>query len=116
VDYAKYIGSALWRNNPARLAELAASGGRCRTCNRAAPEVELQVHHRTYERLGVEDVGDLTTLCTECHRLITDLIRRRRYVQKTPQFGDLISSIAFPSPPRDPTQPITDFDTLGALT
>jgi hypothetical protein len=36
--YVKYIGSALWRNSPARLAEPAASGGRSRTRNATALE------------------------------------------------------------------------------
>jgi hypothetical protein len=116
VDYAKYIGSALWRNSPARLAELAASGGRCRTCNNAAPEFQLQVHHRTYARLGAEVVGDLTTLCVECHLVITDVIRRRRYRLRSPQFSDVISSTVFSGPLRDPTRPVSDFISLGAFT
>jgi 5-methylcytosine-specific restriction endonuclease McrA len=116
VDYAKYIRSALWRNNPARLAELAASGGRCRTCNEAAPNVELQVHHRTYARLGAEVVGDLTTLCVECHRVITDLIRRRRYRFRSPKFNDVISSTVSLGPLRDPTRPVSDFGSLGTFT
>jgi 5-methylcytosine-specific restriction endonuclease McrA len=116
MHYAKYIRSAVWRNNPARLAELAASGGRCRTCNGAAPDVELQVHHRTYARLGAERVGDLTTLCVECHRVITDLLRRRRYGLRSPQFSDVSSSIASWGPLDDPTRPIPGFDILGALT
>ena len=115
MQYAEYIRSAAWRNNPARLAELAASGGRCRTCNRPAPEVELQVHHRTYARLGAELVGDLTTLCVECHRVITDLVRRRNYGLRSPKFSDVVSVIASPAPLNDPTRPIPGFDLLGAM-
>ncbi len=115
MHYAKYIRSATWRNNPARLAELAASGGRCRTCNGAAPEVQLQVHHRTYARLGAELVGDLTTLCTECHRVITDLLRRRSYGLRSPKFSDVVSAISSSGPLRDPTRPVPGFDVLGAM-
>ncbi len=115
MHYADYIRSALWRNNPARLAELAASGGRCRTCNRAAAEVELQVHHRTYARLGAELVGDLTTLCVECHRVITDLLRRRNYALRSPKFSDVVRAIASAGPLRDPTRPTTCFNLLGAM-
>jgi len=28
----------------------------------------LEVHHKTYERLGKEDLGDLICLCGDCHR------------------------------------------------
>lgn len=30
---------------------------------------ELDVHHRTYERLGQEQEYDLTVLCHRCHSL-----------------------------------------------
>jgi formate-dependent nitrite reductase cytochrome c552 subunit len=61
------------------LAELAASGFRCRICNAGRDAAQLEVHHRTYEWLGCEEVGDLTTLCSQCHHTATDDLRRRRY-------------------------------------
>lgn len=27
----------------------------------------LNIHHRTYDRVGCEDMGDLITLCRSCH-------------------------------------------------
>lgn len=33
----------------------------------------LQVHHRTYERLGHEDPGDVVTLCRVCHERIESI-------------------------------------------
>ena len=89
MTYREYITSAAWRNSPARMAELAASNYRCRGCNLPAGETELQVHHRTYENFGNEAVGDLTTLCIECHPAITDIIRRRRYSVRVPVFADV---------------------------
>jgi hypothetical protein len=77
--YQKYICSSGWRSSPARLEELRRAGHRCRLCNLSPPEVILTVHHRTYERLGQELADDLTTLCMECHRAVTDRERRRRY-------------------------------------
>jgi hypothetical protein len=77
--YQSYINSASWHTNPARLAELDASGHRCRVCNAGRDEARLEVHHRTYHRLGCEETSDLTTLCSECHHVVTDLLRRRRY-------------------------------------
>jgi 5-methylcytosine-specific restriction endonuclease McrA len=83
MNYKSYISSTNWSANPARLAELKAAGFRCRTCNDGRDQAQLEVHHRTYERLGHEHVGDLTTLCSECHRDITDSLRRRRYAGNT---------------------------------
>jgi 5-methylcytosine-specific restriction endonuclease McrA len=87
--YANYISSHAWRNSPARLAELKAASFRCRTCNASADDVQLEVHHRTYERLGCEKVEDLTALCPECHRSVTSDLRRRRYSRRTPVFGNV---------------------------
>jgi hypothetical protein len=49
LQYHNYIRSRDWRRNSARLAELEASGHRCRICNRGRDEgVVIEVHHRTY--------------------------------------------------------------------
>jgi hypothetical protein len=40
-------------------------GGRCAVCHSDGP---LQVHHRTYERFGREEMTDVLPLCRECHR------------------------------------------------
>jgi predicted HNH restriction endonuclease len=77
--YGAYIRSSAWRHSVARQAELRLSGFRCRICNRGQPEVRLEVHHRSYENFGREAVGDLTTLCSECHAMATEALRRRRY-------------------------------------
>src|SRR4051812_2461393 len=77
--YQEYISSSGWRSSPARLEELRRAGHRCRLCNLGVPDVVLTVHHRTYARLGQELADDLTTLCMECHRGVTDHERRRRY-------------------------------------
>ena len=73
--YINYMASNEWRLK--RLARLKLDEFTCQTCNE---KEYLEVHHRTYERLGDENVEtDLITLCSECHKAITDLIRRRRY-------------------------------------
>lgn len=82
MRYQDYISSLTWRSSQARLDELAAAGFRCRICNAGSDEARLEVHHRTYERLGNEDAADLTTLCRECHHSVTDFLRRRRYVAR----------------------------------
>ncbi len=61
-DYAIYLQSPLWKER-ARLARERA-GQKCQICNGRGP---LEVHHRTYERLGHELPEDLTVLCRSCH-------------------------------------------------
>jgi hypothetical protein len=90
--YEAHIASAAWKTGPARLGELKASGFRCRTCYASAEEAELQVHHRTYKRFGREQQGDLTTLCSDCHVVVTDMLRRRRYASQSPVFYDVMST------------------------
>jgi hypothetical protein len=104
MDYQAYITSGRWRNSPARQAELQAAGYRCRVCYRPDSEVELQVHHRTYERLGCELPGDLLCVCTECHDELTSFLRRRRYRRSTPHIRDVVPAIECVSALRDPTR------------
>jgi hypothetical protein len=89
--YAAHINSEAWRSGAARLAELEASGFRCRICNRGAAEARLEVHHRTYENFGYELAEDLTTLCSDCHVVNTDMLRRRRYADFAPLSADVAS-------------------------
>jgi hypothetical protein len=91
-QYEAHIGSSAWKNGAARLAELEASGFRCRICNRGRDEVRLEVHHRTYRNFGCEQVGDLTTLCADCHVVNTDMLRRRRYAVFMPESADVAAT------------------------
>lgn len=105
MNYAKYINSHSWRTNVVRLGELAASGKRCRLCfapgTRLSP---LQVHHATYVRLGCEAVGDLTTLCPQCHHEVESFLRRRRYAVVTPHRANVVSVHDKRRPLFDPTR------------
>ena len=84
-DRDPHYASAYWRN--IREQCLARDGYRCRLCN--SPD-ELQAHHRTYDRKGREDLEDLTTLCRECHDVVTDHQRRQRYATRVlPIFADV---------------------------
>jgi hypothetical protein len=38
--------------------------------------VKLEVHHRTYTRLGFEIPEDITVLCDDCHKAVTNVLRR----------------------------------------
>ena len=67
VNYAEYIRSEKWRQK-SYDAKLRA-GNRCQVCNRSGDEIQLETHHRTYERLGNEYDSDLTVLCRDCHSI-----------------------------------------------
>lgn len=67
ASYDDYTKSTLWK---AKRAELRRSGRkyRCYVCNKPSTRRDrLQAHHRTYERLGEEDLDDLLWLCGACH-------------------------------------------------
>jgi 5-methylcytosine-specific restriction endonuclease McrA len=90
LTYNEYIQSDAWRRSDARLSELKAAEYRCRLCNAEATDgCPLEVHHRTYERLGRELPTDLTALCRECHKIVTSLLRARRYAITVPIHVDI---------------------------
>jgi hypothetical protein len=63
VIEVEYLRTERWKRK-ARAARKRA-GNRCQMCNSDAKP--LEVHHRTYERLGWELSGDLIALCARCH-------------------------------------------------
>lgn len=80
--YNEYISSScVWQEK--RQLRLNIDRHMCQTCHHDGSEYRLEIHHKTYERFGCEDVElDLITLCSECHEAITTVIRRRRYKKK----------------------------------
>ncbi len=73
MPYQDYLRTQDWLRR--RAVKLEISEYRCQLCNSSEG---LQVHHRTYERLGCEKMGDLIVLCKECHALFHE---RRRLVK-----------------------------------
>jgi 5-methylcytosine-specific restriction endonuclease McrA len=66
--YGEYLSSDRWREK--RIEALKAAGYKCSRCGThgARGGSGLQVHHRTYERLGEELPDDLQVLCRRCHQ------------------------------------------------
>jgi hypothetical protein len=60
--YAKYLKSHSWKMK--RRTVLGRANHRCQLCD---TRFRLEVHHRTYKRLGNERDGDLIVLCSSCH-------------------------------------------------
>jgi|APGre2960657404_1045060.scaffolds.fasta_scaffold07124_1 5-methylcytosine-specific restriction endonuclease McrA len=62
VSYREYLSSKRWRAK--RRKALDHYG--C-VCSRCGSDELLQVHHKTYKRLGHELMSDLEILCRNCH-------------------------------------------------
>ncbi len=63
-NYKAYLKSKGWKAKRERALQLARN--KCQVCNAGK---HLNVHHRTYERVGFERDDDLTVLCRDCHTL-----------------------------------------------
>lgn len=70
VDYVEYMRSPQWKRK--RHQVLVYWNHKCGMCYKPG---KLQVHHRTYERLGHELITDLIPLCDECHDKFHDKTR-----------------------------------------
>lgn len=89
MPYREYLRTPEWRRT--RAGALVRAG---QACSLDVTHTEdLEVHHRTYERLGAELVGDLIVLCRPCHRL------HHRANGRPGRRQPASRSIAPPSPP-----------------
>jgi hypothetical protein len=64
LPYKRYLDTGWWKWIRQRAIENL--GGRCQICNSNGL---IDVHHRTYERLGYERRADLVVLCRTCHSI-----------------------------------------------
>ena len=80
-NYQAYLRSPSWKKK-AEAAKIRA-GNRCQLCNKSRNEVQLEAHHRTYERLGNELPGDITVLCRDCHESHEIAKAKRTLAEKT---------------------------------
>lgn len=72
-EYTDYLKSPRWF---AKREEIFNTRGRiCEACKSTK---YLQVHHKTYDRLGNEDKSDLKVLCGRCHKGVHKLARKLR--------------------------------------
>lgn len=91
IDYHEYLLSDKWKAKRKLMI------GKFKTCQLCNSKDNLQVHHRTYKRLGYEDMEDLTLLCKECHMkfhwteeeiLRRELIETVIAIQQLPDYRD----------------------------
>lgn len=74
MSYAEYINSREWQMVRERYKE---SGLKkiCYCCD--AHDQPLDLHHKSYKRLGHERLNDLCRACQQCHRKIHRLVEER---------------------------------------
>ena len=77
-QYRAYLQTDEWAHR--RNIAVCCALHRCQVCYRGS---RLEVHHRTYERVGHEMPEDLIVLCADCHELFHDRL------QTFPQRDDL---------------------------
>jgi predicted HNH restriction endonuclease len=65
-EYTEYIASKKWK--ALRLQALARAGNKCEVCGFSKWSVQLEVHHKTYERFKNERLDDLLVVCSNCHK------------------------------------------------
>jgi hypothetical protein len=70
--YGDYLGSSAWYRLKGRYRK----SGLPQDCFLCGADEEIDLHHRTYERICEEDLADLVPLCAPCHRLAHELVRR----------------------------------------
>lgn len=75
--YKRYLRSVHWQN--LRQQALSRANGRCEMCGyKPWKPGTLQVHHRTYERIGKEGLDDLIVVCPRCHMKIHGIHGKRK--------------------------------------
>ncbi len=58
----RYFASKLWK----------VQGKKCYCCEERKP---VDLHHKTYKRLGYERLGDLIAICRDCHNETHELVK-----------------------------------------
>lgn len=70
--YSAYLRSRHWKQFRKQMIEKA--GYKCSQCSRVDPHRDrkrgsrMNVHHKTYERVGAERPSDVVVLCWICHK------------------------------------------------
>ena len=63
MDYEAYLRTEHWRAVKARML----ASKKVRRCYVCRSKHDLNLHHKTYKRLGRERLSDLVWLCRTCH-------------------------------------------------
>ena len=76
MNYKAYLRTPAWRSLSTQAKER--DHYRCVLCG--SPD-NLEVHHKTYARIGNERLSDLVTLCQRCHGIISMFNRIKDFIK-----------------------------------
>jgi hypothetical protein len=73
--YEGYLESEHWRSFrrlvfEAQRVRLGLNRNVCESCSSSKDEINLQLHHLTYERMGNGRIEDVRVICRECHQKV----------------------------------------------
>ena len=66
VNYQAYLKSEHWQSKRKTVVQI---------CSVCGADIKLDVHHKSYKRLGNERKRDLTALCRTCHTNVHEFIK-----------------------------------------
>jgi len=73
ITYQQYLQSEHWQDVRKRYWKSKLYNGGCYACG--AKNKPLQLHHKTYKRIGKERLNDLLLLCADCHKASHNLVK-----------------------------------------
>lgn len=76
ITYQQYLESDHWNNLRARFWASKMHRGERWVCG--SSRGRLEVHHRSYRRIGKERLNDLIPLCRDCHEKTHEIDRTRK--------------------------------------
>ena len=114
-SYSDYLRSAHWLATRARFR----ASDQPQVCICGADD-DLQLHHKTYERIGGEELEDLVLLCERCHALIHELERRGEIDLDFEGFASAERALRYaaerrPPEPSDPPPPTSLAERVAAI-
>jgi hypothetical protein len=76
ITYAEYLRTEHWQDVRRRFWASKLHDGKCYACGTTG---KLNVHHKSYKRIGREKLNDLCLLCDNCHSETHRIDRTRKH-------------------------------------
>ena len=89
-EYVNYLNSPVWRER--RISAIERSGNKCSVCGE---EDYLEVHHKTYERLGFENPNDLVVLCKAHHWMADEERKNPGFIERSRSTAEVTQRIVY---------------------
>jgi hypothetical protein len=88
TEYQAYLKSPKWKSK--RLKVLTRAKFRCERCKK---KQATQIHHKTYERIFKEELGDLQAVCAQCHMEIHGIENRPKRLHFFGSLGRVLAKV-----------------------